>query len=211
MTIPSIEERQRFFKTLIEMLTDRGYKIDKEEMSNAIEQFLIGEENSFYYIITNPFSSISLPNKILIAYEQEFTVRSFREYERLMYEKKVMDGIFITGEPLNSNAKKAHKGLTNPNDPQHKKIVIFLFNELIVNITHHPWVPSHVGLNPEQEKILLSSYRITKKQFPRILSSDPVSKYYAFKRGQIVKIIRPQLLPKNSKVFGKEITYRVCI
>ena len=78
----------------------------------------------------------------------------------------------------------------------------FLESELIVNITKHVLVPQHMVLSNDEKKALLDRYKLTITQLPRMLLSDPISKYYGLKRYQVVKIIRP------SETAGRYVTYR---
>jgi DNA-directed RNA polymerase, subunit H, RpoH/RPB5 len=68
---------------------------------------------------------------------------------------------------------------------------IFLEKELLINIVDHVSVPKHIVLSAEMSKKVLEDYHIKKKEIPKILLNDPISRYYNVKPGQIFKIIRP--------------------
>jgi DNA-directed RNA polymerase I, II, and III subunit RPABC1 len=51
-------------------------------------------------------------------------------------------------------------------------------------------VPKHFLVAKENEEYVLKKYNVTKKKIPRILTTDPVIKYYGFQKGRIVKVVR---------------------
>ena len=64
---------------------------------------------------------------------------------------------------------------------------LFNENELQYNITLHKYVRPHIKIEGDEFDTINSKYG---KHLPIILASDPVSRYYNFKKGDIIKIIR---------------------
>ncbi len=73
------------------------------------------------------------------------------------------------------------------------------------NVLEHDLVPDHILLNEEETQELLTKYKITKGQLPKIKTSDVVVKQIEAKPGDVLKIIRKSLTA------GKAISYRLVI
>tara|TARA_B110000977_G_scaffold193152_1_gene267717 strand:+ start:3880 stop:4374 length:495 start_codon:yes stop_codon:yes gene_type:complete len=86
-----------------------------------------------------------------------------------------------------------------------KRIELFQYTELMYNITKHMLVPKHIVMTNSEKKELLKTYNITDKQIPKILVSDPVSRYFNTKPGDLFKIVR------NSNVTHKSVGFRIVI
>eukprot|EP00796_Vickermania_ingenoplastis_P012586 gene12586-8625_t len=82
------------------------------------------------------------------------------------------------------------------------KIEIFEEDDLAVNITQHELVPKHTPLSEKELREVLQAHAIQKIQLPRLLTSDPVARYFGLERGQVVKIER------KSASAGVYVTYR---
>ena len=71
--------------------------------------------------------------------------------------------------------------------------------------SEHIFVPKHSLLTEEEEKVLLSTYNISKKQLPCILVTDPAIKKLNPKIDDIIKIVR------KSPTASHSIYYRVVV
>jgi DNA-directed RNA polymerase, subunit H (EC 2.7.7.6) len=75
----------------------------------------------------------------------------------------------------------------------------------MVEIRKHIMVPPHEIMSGDEVKKLLERYRITKKELPKILMSDPVIKEMNAKIGDVLKITR------KSAIAGVSYYYRVVV
>jgi DNA-directed RNA polymerase subunit H len=73
------------------------------------------------------------------------------------------------------------------------------------NVLEHDLVPDHILLNEEETQELLTKYKITKGQLPKIKTSDVVVKQIEAQPGDVLKIIRKSLTA------GRAISYRLVI
>lgn len=123
-----------------------------------------------------------------------------RKFGKFCADNHYRSGILISHVPVSSSAKKEIAKFA-----QWTTIEWFLEEDLLINITHHELVPRHVILSRDEKAALLKRYRLKETQLPRILTKDPVAKYFGMKRGQIVKIIR------KSETAGRYASYRLCV
>lgn len=70
------------------------------------------------------------------------------------------------------------------------------------NVTLHELVPKHEILTPDEIRALLEKYKITTKQLPRIIDTDPVIESIGAQVGDVLKITR------KSKTAGEAVYYR---
>jgi DNA-directed RNA polymerases I, II, and III subunit RPABC1 len=129
-----------------------------------------------------------------------FGVQTIKKFIHHTVANSYTSGIMVTSTALSAAARKALLTLE-----AYTKVECFLEEDLLVNITHHELVPTHVLLSKEEKTALLKRYRLKETQLPRILQKDPVARYLGLRRGHVVKIIR------KSETAGRYASYRLCI
>jgi DNA-directed RNA polymerase subunit H (RpoH/RPB5) len=73
------------------------------------------------------------------------------------------------------------------------KTEIFTEEELMINLVDYCLVPKYQILTPKERDEFYETYNLTKRNSPKILTSDPVAKYYNVKPGDILRISRPSI------------------
>lgn len=74
-----------------------------------------------------------------------------------------------------------------------------------INVEDHKLVPKHIILSEEEKMEVLNKYKVSLKQLPKILITDPAIADKNPKVGDIVKIIR------KSPTAGETVYYRVVV
>lgn len=70
------------------------------------------------------------------------------------------------------------------------------------SVTKHSLVPKHVKLNEKEKNEILTTYRISVKELPKISKKDPSIQHLDPNPGDVIKILR------ESKTAGQTIFYR---
>ena len=132
--------------------------------------------------------------------EPKIGIKTVKNYCQRMQEENITRAIIVVQKGMTPSAKQALVDMA-------PKYILeqFLESELLINITEHELVPTHILLTPEEKSELLSRYKLKESQLMRIQASDPVARYFGLKRGQVVKIIRP------SETAGRYISYRLVV
>ncbi|KAN0070266.1 RNA polymerase [Elaphomyces granulatus] len=212
----------RTWRTVFEMLQDRGYEVTEEEVQIPFEQFKTKYSDGLGYPDRNKMKVSARPTEAMKAkytpaksklnpnpQPQCGTVyvefcpdptavgtKQVRTFNHFVDEQNFHTGIFITQTPISPSAVRLLSGIPD------RICEHFQEQDLLVNITRHELVPKHVLLSAEEKVRLLERYRLKESQLPRIQVSDPVARYLGLRRGQVVKIIR------RSETAGRYASYR---
>ncbi|EGW32541.1 DNA-directed RNA polymerases II 24 kDa polypeptide [Spathaspora passalidarum NRRL Y-27907] len=202
----------RSFKTVKEMVRDRGYYITQEEIDMTLDEFR-----------AKVCDSMGVPQRKLMCFQAQPTGESLEKFPDLgalwvefcdeasvgiktmrnfcihITEKNFSTGLFIYQNSITPSANKLIPTVSPAS------IETFQEGDLVVNITHHELVPKHIKLSKDEKKELLERYRLKESQLPRIQREDPVARYLGLKRGEVVKIIR------RSETSGRYASYRICL
>ncbi|ODV94992.1 hypothetical protein PACTADRAFT_50829 [Pachysolen tannophilus NRRL Y-2460] len=208
----TVSKLWRAYKTVKEMVKDRGYFITQEEIDISLEEFR-----------SNICDSMGIPQRKKMCFQAQPTAEALEKFEDLgalwvefceepsvgvktmrnfilhINDRNFTTGIFIYQSGITPSANKLIPSIEGAS------IETFEEGSLVVNITHHELVPKHIRLSKEEKKSLLERYRLKESQLPRIQKEDPVARYLGLKRGQVVKIIR------RSETSGRYASYRICL
>ncbi|KAK9380033.1 RNA polymerase [Kockiozyma suomiensis] len=202
----------RTFRTVKEMVKDRGYDISDDDLNMTLDVFR-----------SRMCDSMGVPQRQLMGFQATPTaeaqakfpdlgslwvefceeaavgIKTMRQFCLHIMDKSFTSGIFIYQTSITPSANKML--------PTVAPATIETFQEcdLLVNITHHELVPKHIRMSTEEKKLLLEKYRLKESQLPRIQREDPVARYLGLKRGMVVKIIR------RSETSGRYASYRICL
>ena len=162
---------QTIKEVCFEMLTQRGYETTEEgEVSIAIKS----------------------DDRIIIFYHTaaKLSIENIKYYTTIMNKSNFTHSIIIYEGSVTPQANKMVESFRDLN------IELFGKTKLRYNITKHRLVPEHRSLVPYEAQEFKRNYGI---KIPIILTTDPISRFYNFKAGDIIEIKR----------LDETITYRI--
>ena len=178
--------------TIIELLKDRGYKLEItiDSLTDLINQ---NANTTIFQVILEKIKVIYyLANKFKWS-EIKKTLETEQENPYELY-------IFVVKDKISQNYVKSINELN-------LNIQTFDIKELQFNITKHTLVPKHIKITSDDEiRDILDKYSLKNRfQLPVILKIDPIARYMGLKNGDVIKIIR------ISPTAGEYIMYRCCL
>ena len=172
-------------QTLSEMLEDRGFD------GSSIPTIDPDDEECHFFV-----KHKDTPQRVGLMYIcAKVGIKAVKQVEEMLNE--VESFILIYGNAVTPSAKAYI-------DSAHLCIELFHKKELMFNVTKHSMVPKHEIIDKQTKLQLCTEHKVSEKQFPRILKTDPVARYLGLKPGQLVKITRP------SETAGTFCSYRIC-
>ncbi|KAI1007747.1 hypothetical protein K3495_g485 [Podosphaera aphanis] len=216
----------RAWRTVHEMVQDRGYELSEEEVKIGFEDFKHKYTADDGSVLRKNMTFSARPSDAMMKrYSNPPTandpnpsspdigtiwveflpdtsvgIKQMRTFAQHLVSNNFHTGILITCVSITPAALKIIPAVANET-----KIECFVEQDLLVNITHHELVPKHVLLSKEERAAVLHRYRLKDTQLPRIQLGDPVARYLGLRRGQVVKIIR------KSETAGRYASYRLCV
>lgn len=163
---------------IIKMLTTRKLLNDSDLNKNIKETLLMKPLNNTYIIKSN---------------KDDITVKlSKRKLTSLSKSTEI-------GEFLNNNINKhcilvitdISPKVRNVFKKNYDKVEFFLEHELMINLVDHVMISPHEVLSPDEKKDFYEVHQCKKNNMSTMYITDPVSRYYNMKVGDICRITRP--------------------
>lgn len=191
--------------TVLQLCHDRGYLVTQDELEETFEQFqsqyedVKPDRNELTILCAH---HNNMDDKIFVFFpdEPKIGVKTVQNYASKMEEEQVHRAIIVVRSGLTPSAKQAMRNVA-------PEFIMedFLESELLINITEHELVPQHILLTTEEKEELFARYKLKESQLMKMLVTDPVARYYGYKRGQVIKIIR------KSDTAGRYVMHRLVV
>lgn len=138
-------------KTLLKMITDRGYQlplVEKEQSYDDWKSSFKSKKETMTFLCTKSNSTDNIYIEFMDS--PKLGVEEISMFCEKIKEKRISCGVMVISGTLTPLAKQK---LKDSNEILH--VEYFEEKELIVNITEHELVPRHILLTEEEKKMLL--------------------------------------------------------
>lgn len=164
------------------MLTERGILL-KENLDKNYKKLLNQQNEERIFNIKSDTSNTKY--YIMIIYGKLSTIKKIQGLDNFLQISTGNNRIFI-GDNISQKAFKQFIDLKNSE--------VFFDYEFLMNIVEHELQPKFELLNSNEAKQKLEEYNLSKNNISKMLSIDPISRYYGAKPGDIFRILRPSPL-----------------
>ena len=201
----------RILQTMGEMCTDRGYDVPAQCVPATLQDFRDKHVQPDGQIVRDNMTLLcrraSDGENMFVFFNGDPLITSAKitEYHARAANEHVHRMIIVHAGKVNAFAKKTLDTLTRGREGVAVHVETFEEDDVVVNITKHELVPKHEPMTEAEAKEMLAAHSLELSMLPRILSTDPVARYFGLRRGQVMKITR------NSETAGTYTTYRQVI
>lgn len=192
-------------KTIYEMMRDRGFSVTEADLEMTLDDFARAypslASTGRKHALSMLFQHLGSPEKQIFVFfpdSAHFKAKDIKLYISTIGKQNIHNGILVCKETLKAHSLKALDEARKEYD-----LELFYIRELLFNVTKHKDVPLHTLLTEEDKQKLLKERKVTESKLKKILTSDPVCRYYGGKRGQVFRITR------ESETAGISIDYRI--
>ncbi len=178
--------RKTVLTNIIKMLTERKL-LKKENEAGNIEKITSTQSDDMIYMVPIDKTGTDEKSKtafaIKIVFQKVTAINKSYGISEFLVNYKNNPKIVVVKDV----SKKALQYILN----NFGNTEIFLEKELMINIVEHVLLPTHEMLSPDEIQMFYEKYNCKKRNMPKMLSTDPVARYYNMKPGDICRIIRP--------------------
>jgi DNA-directed RNA polymerase subunit H (RpoH/RPB5) len=168
---------------------------DSIEILNRIYENKTGKKIFVYYFLNVDDDKKESRKK------GEDILTAVKEQQDKPENRDLKDVLLVVENKLNSGT------MENLKFKERIKFTIFLGDHLLFNITKHFLVPKHKLISKKEfQELMESKEKGFVQNLPKIYDSDPISRYYGAKVGQIFKITRETLA--DDSMVKTDIFYR---
>jgi DNA-directed RNA polymerase I, II, and III subunit RPABC1 len=165
------EKFKKAYEILSEMIKDRGFIIDKEDENQ-------NHEDKPYSIKAHNLSNDRL--LCFITNDDKLNIQGIKDKISILNKENASRCIIVYKSTITSSAKKSL-------DTVNYRFELFALHELQFNVTKHRLVPRHEHVTPSEKDELNKNY---KGKLPILLQTDAIARYYAFEKGDYIRITR---------------------
>ena len=202
LELNSEKRKKEILGNIVKMLTNRKL-LNKTDLQKNINSLISQESDNDMYKIKLDHPEVYYDKSVEDIYyikllNQKVTgVAKSSNVGEFIYPRKSAPKLIVVSGITNKALQQLHEDFPNTE--------VFTEPELMLDLVSHVAVPHHEMLNEEETQIFLKDYLLKKREIPKMFISDPVSKYFNAKVGQVFRIIRP------SEISGQSIYYRMVI
>ena len=180
----SLEIKNIILATVLQMMTDRELSYENKQYIYDKDDLCVINGNNKQYLLKLVYIKLSSIKESVI---ENIISNNVKNYMFFVFMQNEIPQKIISQLSVYNNVE------------------IFTGAFLMFPVVKHDLVPQHIKLTKQEGEQMLHERNISASQLKRILITDPVSMYYNYKIGDIIRIIRPSLLS------GKNIDYRIVV